>query len=185
MNGGEFITKYNNHSFSDEYKNRGEFLEYFKKTSPEEYRKYRDKKNKERNEYIKKLKVEDPEKYESHRKKHNSRLLKNYYKNKTWYQNYYKEYIKNPINREKNIKRAKEWYWNNKSKNKDKQEIIKNKTIKNKTIKNKTIKDKVKLDEAKKEKKEMIYFNKYTKTEKKPAIKIDKLSEPIIINFSL
>ena len=68
------------------------------------------------------------------------------------------------------MKRAKEWYWNNKSKNKDKQEIINNKKAKAK-------KEKVELD--------MIYLNKYTKTEKKPAIKIDKLSEPITINFSL
>ena len=157
MNAGQFITQYNSNTFSDEYKDRSEFLEYFKKTYPEEYRKHRDKVNKRRREYMKKIKVENPEKYDIWRKKNNIRLLEKYHKDKTWYQNYYKEYIKNPINREKNNKRSKEWYWKNKEKDKIKEDEI----------------DINFLDEVKE------------KIKRKPALKIDKLENPIVINFSL
>jgi len=164
MNVGEFITKYNNHSYSDEYKNRSEFLEYFKKTSPEEYKKYRENANKKRREYLDKMKVEDPEQYDIYRINRNKVLLKHYYNNKTWYQNYYKEYIKNPINREKNSKRASEWYWNNKEKPKKK--------------------DKVKEDKLKSINKDKLKEDYKEKT-KHPAIIIEKLKNKITIDFSI
>jgi len=166
MNAEQFITKYNNNTFKDEYKNRQDFLEYFKKTYPEEYIKYREITNQKRREYLDKMKVEDPEKYEIYRINRNKVLLKHYYNNKTWYKNYYKQYIKNPINREKNRKRASEWYWNNKDKQKKNYKVKEHKL---KEYKVKSIKKDI----------------NYKENTKKPAIIIEKLKNKITIDFSI
>lgn len=110
----DFNYKYANNKHN--YSSRSEYLEYFKQTYPQEYRKYRDYLNKNRKQYYQNLKVHNPEKYNEERLKHKKRLNIRYHNNKEYYKNYYKEYINRPGNREKNRIRTNQWYQNNKAK---------------------------------------------------------------------
>ena len=109
----QFNTLYSNKTYSVEYKSRSEFLEYFKNTHPEEYRKYRDTLNKQRRDYYAKIKEENGEKYKIYRQKQCELCKRNYIRNREYYRQYYKNYINNPINRQRNRLRSREWVKNN------------------------------------------------------------------------
>jgi hypothetical protein len=162
-----FRYKYINAKYPANFNSRSEYIQYFKGTYPLEYKKYRDYAN-----YTKQQTVKNytPEQKEEQRLKQAKRAAINYKRHKEKYQAYYKEYIKNPINREKNMKRSKEWYWNKRKahiKVKDCDYI-------------KEIKKELK---KKKVSKELETVQSIAEQERKSAIKIEKLSSPITIDF--
>jgi hypothetical protein len=157
-----FRYKYINQRYPANFNSRSEYIQYFKGTYPLEYKKYRDYSN-----YTKQQTVKNytPEQKEEQRLKQVKRAAINYKRHKEKYQAYYKEYIKNPINREKNIKRSKEWYWNKRKADCDYIKEIKKKEIKKLYTRTKR---RTKIE---------------AKQERKSAIKIEKLSSPITIDF--
>jgi len=146
----DFRSAYTQKSYPEQFKSRSEYLKYFKETYPLEYQKFRDYSNKSRHNYV--PKAQTAAERELYLKKQRER----YYKNKKWYQDYYKEYMKNPINRQKNKDKSREYYYTKIRKVKDIPPV----KVRNYEIKQETF-------------------------ERKPAIKIDKLTNPITIDFSL
>jgi len=179
----DFRTKYNTKRYPEQFKSRTEYLKYFKETYPLEYEKFRDHSNKIKKNYLPKAQTE------AERQLYLKKQRDRYYKNKKWHQDYYKEYMKNPINKQKNNERAKEWYHKYK-RNKSKayhKEYMKNPINKQK---NKDRSREYYYTKIRKVKdippvKERNYEIKTETFERKAAIKIDQLTNPITIDFSL
>ncbi len=179
----DFRSAYTQKSYPEQFKSRSEYLKYFKETYPLEYQKFRDYSNKSRHNYV--PKAQTAAERELYLKKQRER----YYKNKKWYQDYYKEYIKNPINKEKNNERSKAWYHKykrNKS-NAYHKEYMKNpiNRQKNKDKSREYYYTKIRKVKDIPPVKVRNYEIKQETFERKPAIKIDKLTNPITIDFSL
>lgn len=154
----DFRTKYILGNYPEDFDSRTEYMNYFKKTYPLEYKKYRDHLNHTRHERENKY---SPEKREENRLKRNATMRQYYHKNKAWYQAYYREYIKDPVNRKKNTMRAREWYYKNK-----KSQILKEKEVK----KVKKVKDK--------------QYSERKNNERKSALTRKIFETPITLDFS-
>jgi hypothetical protein len=155
----DFRTKYVLGNYPEEFDSRTEYLKYFQKTYPLEYIKYRDHLNHTRH---KREESYSPEKREEQRLKRNARMRQYYQENKPWYQEYYREYIKDPVNRKKNTIRAREWYYKNKKPKISKEKQVK--SVKNKKVKQTLINDK--------------------SNERKSALTTKKFENAITIDFS-
>ena len=163
----DFRTKYILGNYPEEFDSRTEYMNYFKKTYPLEYKKYRDHLNHTRHERENAM---SPEKREENRLKRNARMRQYYHKNKAWYQAYYREYIKDPVNRKKNTMRAREWYYRNK-----KAQILKEKDLKDKKVKDKQYSER---------KNKETFQSSSEGRERKSALTSKKFETPITLDFS-